>query len=267
MKSKIIVLAFICIALTFVGCGKSNESDNSDTYVEIEKDSNTIHKNNVFDIEKDYQEEKQEEKEESYNVVDPSINVGELSLQGTDSSVNWEIQGNDVVYNGVRFRDLYNCVQHLDLPCEQNTFINFIVKTLNTTTDVDCGYTNEKEFVYDEESTDIAIDFVLEDSDVYKKIKEKYDNTPANWTLTIFSGSSNLMIYGCDRYLVYDGAEDLVTVDMSEYSLDNVDTNGNTDISENSITESTDNTEDSDENSIDDTVDTTDNSTDVLNEE
>ena len=59
----------------------------------------------------------------------PQYDSSEITIENSDESVDFIIDGSNILYKGKIFNGLYDVVQQLELPCSQTTFINFIVKT------------------------------------------------------------------------------------------------------------------------------------------
>lgn len=221
LYKKILTLSITGITLLLSGCQSNNSVNNSNTDMVIapsfEIDNNTVKKENVWEqrtntIEKD--------------VRDPEVVVGELKIENSDNSVTWElVNDSDIVYNNITFKDLYSNIKHLDLPCDETTFINFIIKTYITKENtIFTSYVNDNEYVYNpevdgEDNVYITLDEGLQENDTYINLVNKYSNK-VNWSLTVYNEeyTSVGVIYGCSDYILYNGGTDTKEIDMSKYS-------------------------------------------------
>jgi hypothetical protein len=254
MKRTAVLCLLISICL--IGCGSTRTVDTDDyTPQQFSVDGSTARSQTIWQIENE-EAEAEEEETEDYVVVDPSLNVGELVLTGEDTTQKWEIDGNNIVYNGITFNNLYYCIQHVDLPCDETNFINFIVKTFTSKSDVNAYYINDLEET-DEDDTSIGIDYILEDSSEYINIRASHNNEPATWSISLSSDNINGTIYGCSSYLLYNGSDGTQEVDMSKYnySFDTDDTTNTveeTSVEESNTTETEEETTDIEEDTPDD---------------
>ena len=228
MKNKIVKKALAISLLTALLCGCSNQkevdSSNINSIVSFTKDSSTIKNDDVWIVKNTQQSISNND--EDVDVIDPLTIVGELKIENTDNTVSYYIDGGSIIYNNITFLNLKDCIDKLELPCDKNTFINFIIKTFTTESGtVSTYYYNDKEVDIDieslgEASTSIPLDDSLSDSEEYLRVKGEHNNVPVNWCLTLIDTVNNIegTIYGCDKYLMYSGSSKLHTVDMSEYN-------------------------------------------------
>lgn len=211
MKIKLAIM-FSIVTVLIMGCGASNE-------VEYSAGKFSIDRWTIREAEAWNAGNSNESSGNGNAVKDPNISTGELILEGNDASVKYEISGNDIIYKGITFHDLYYCVQHVQLPCDQNTFINFLVKTYQTKdSDVYSEYVNDYEFDTSSGEENITIHENFSDSSKYLALVDEYGKE-ANWTLTVYEYGykSPGMIIGCDKYLMYNGGSGEHTVDMSKF--------------------------------------------------
>ncbi|MBO5388938.1 MAG: hypothetical protein J6A59_12580 [Lachnospiraceae bacterium] len=216
---KLLNIILLCIFST-IGCGDAKQNNDMAVEIEFIKDGKTIRHDEVWQSAM-----KDDENNNSYDVSDPSIHFGEINLENSDTSRLYEIAGNDIVYNGVIYKDLYYNVQHLQLPCDMNTFINFIIKTYSTTSDkVLTYYVNDTEIdetLSEDIGAAISIDEELRDNKLYIELTEKY-NDIAKWSLSLYDedslGSSGIL-YGCESFLLYNGGSGVQSIDMSKYDF------------------------------------------------
>lgn len=219
MGSKIILNLILClIAINCIGCS-DNSRNSSDIIVKIEfnKDDKTVRNDEawLYDM-------KESDASSDYEVNEPQVNLGEIKLENSDDSVYYEVSGNDIVYNGVVYKDLYYNVQHLQLPCDINTFINFIIKTYDTNSnEVDTLYVNDTEASStesDDVGASISVDESLRDSDYYLQLVEKYNNV-AKWRLMLIDENDMGILYGCESFILYNGGNGVTEIDMNKYNF------------------------------------------------
>lgn len=224
MKRIILFIIGITFMLSIVGCqNKKSENEVNFTPSTFEKDSSTIKNSESWQFNRQPIINNNTDDNE---VVDPSINVGEIKIENTDGSKLFNIiEDRDIEYNGVVFKNLYSNIQHLELPCDQNTFINFVIKTYVTNSKhVNTEYLNDNEYMYNPEidgddNVYISIDEGLQESEYYNSLVKQY-NDKAIWSLTLYEDDySGLgIIYGCKSFILYSGGDTEQVVDMSEYN-------------------------------------------------
>lgn len=223
MKQRTLTLLSLSLSILTVtgmitGCSNTGLKDNDNKYTvkqEFGSDSNTMKKDNLqYQIE---EEQAQEDEETLENYEDDTINIGEIDIVNEDTSIDWEVDGDDIVYKDTRFNGLYKIHDRLQLPCDETTFINFIVKTLHGYGSlIDVHVETSFDENTDTEDTDISIDEALSELEDYNAIKESYDNTPATWRIVFnYDGNSKFM-FGSSKYIIYNGSGDLITVDMDQ---------------------------------------------------
>lgn len=223
MKQRTLTLLSLSLSILTVtgmitGCSNTGLKDNDNKYTvkqEFGSDSSTMKKDNLqYQIE---EEQAQEDEETLENYEDDTINIGEIDIVNEDTSIDWEVDGDDIVYKDTRFNGLYKIHDRLQLPCDETTFINFIVKTLHGYGSlIDVHVETSFDENTDTEDTDISIDEALSELEDYNAIKESYDNTPATWRIVFnYDGNSKFM-FGSSKYIIYNGSGDLITVDMDQ---------------------------------------------------
>jgi hypothetical protein len=227
MRKSVVIGMIAVLCLTGCGSTKIGGSSSNSEYkpATFEVDDSTI-RNEVYDyIEENNKIEEAEKEQEAIQeaiqqtVVDPNITVGELAISNQDTSEDFEISGDDIIYNGITYKGLNEALNHMEYPTDRTTFINFILKTFNQTTNnvVYCNCVNDVEEDLKEDSTNLDIDVQLDESEVYRQIKAAHNNEPAIWTLSIWSDITAGSIYGCSEYLIYNGTDSLYEVDMSQF--------------------------------------------------
>lgn len=148
--------------------------------------------------------------------------VGELILNNNDNSVDYQlINGYDIEYNGRVYHGLYEAATRLDMPYSSNTFINFVLKTYNTSANVIFViYSSD----LDKKDDDVAISAYDEAKDLigYDRIASKYGED-INWYISIHErlDKNAATLYGCSKYIIYQGNNEGVTIDMSKYDSGN----------------------------------------------
>lgn len=233
-SNKIILsLMIISSGLILTACAEKNNTS-YDKVVPFEVDENTVHKNeyndwikaqtdeNIEIIEQEAPEDNKVGREDNGITLYARDNVlGELILSGNDNSKEWTIENEtDVNYYGVVFHDLYKCVNNLDIPCESNTFINFIIKTYQSSdSDIYVQFRNDKD---ENETADdlMTVHDSLDGISGYAELINQYNGKKVTWEINLLSrGSSDaITIYGCDKYMAYKGSIDTINIDME--SLD-----------------------------------------------
>lgn len=219
---KVLAGAILISVLTLSGCAndsnKSNTSENNYITPIFEVDSNTIKNENIWQMVNNLSTT---EDTDDYEVVEPeefdNISMHEIKLLNSDNSTNYEIAGSDIKYNGTTFVGLYNAVTNCELPCDINTFINFIVKTYYTNEDtIYIAYSNDN-LPKGEDDTALNLSESLSDNNYYHTFEEKY-NQGVNWSISLMGLNENVSgtLYGCNQYIIYYGTKD-IEIDMSKY--------------------------------------------------
>ena len=150
----------------------------------------------------------------------PDYSVAEITLLGNDNTTEYVILGEDIIYRGVTFDNLATIVNQIQQPYDLNTFINFIVKTVDSYGEdeifMSLTVDEENEVNEDNGSNDemgvgasMTLDEQLSSDIGYNEIKNKHDNTPVIWSLSLYTGNlkHNYNLYGCNKYLIYNGSE------------------------------------------------------------
>lgn len=222
MKRKSLIVAMSLITLL---CGCTNSHSNS-TVKTFKKDDNTLTREaasawivNENTTAKDESEGLEKDRHDNGVEIHERDNlVGELILDNNDNSVDYQvINGSDVVYNGRTYRGLYGAATQLAMPYKSTTFINFVLKTYNTSA-------NEIFVLYssdlDKKEDDVIVSAYSEAKDLlgYDKIASKYGED-INWYINIHErlNKNAATLYGCSKYIIYQGNSDNVTIDMSKY--------------------------------------------------
>jgi hypothetical protein len=246
-----IAIAAAIYAMTGIslsGCGKSNNY-NADDYTKqvFERDGSTI------------SDATQKQYNEYAGVVDDTVYSGNTSSEGLtgDSEANriatqsynedtytaevtienasgeaaYTVNGNDVIYNGVTYSNLYVNALKCESPYSTEDFINFILYLYPAPNTGDMVYTvpyivSEEEGIDIPEGADSNVSVSLEDglseSADYMRLVDKY-NDHAAWSLEIyqFGGKDKLKLVGCKSFIASLSSVDDVVVDLSDMDLTN----------------------------------------------
>lgn len=256
MKIKIYII--MLASLMLVGCEQSDNVNNSvndidNEIIQFSTDENTI---KISEIPEDIREDENSKNYNDYTVQDTTF--GEMKINGTDSSIEYEIDGADIIYKGIRYKGLYEAATNIEIPCDASTFINFMIKCTSIDEDVVITYINENKQTDIEESInyeDTTISFLddLSYMPEYIEIKDKYGKD-VTCCVEVLNTSGKLMaaLYSCDSYITYIGDSSPIEVDMSKYC-----NNSETDVDKTIENESTeiidDNTEELEDDNMEDT--------------
>ena len=220
---KIWLLVMLMILVTLTACENIKLDNNSDKDIYLapsfEVDNMTVRQNNEWNIKQEIQEEIDESTVKTEQ--DIKVDVGEIQLENTDTSVDYVIDGNDILYNNIRFKGLNNAINSVTTPYDTNTFINFIVKTYSTSEpDVLVNYNIDDGGDIVEEGIGESFtlhESLMADSVDYQIIYNKYGEK-AYWQIILDSGKTEEfgMLYGCKSYVMYQGSGNLV-IDMNEF--------------------------------------------------
>lgn len=226
MRNKKLASLILVSTILLSGCGQTIKASDSDYIPQtFYKDENTMRvadeKSWLLDS---YEQSNNDSASYNQNVTDEGLSnrpedteFGEIELIGEDATTPWEIVNNtDIVYKGTTFHDLYTCVNSIELPYTKETFINFILKTYETSElDVWTECRNDNEETIDDI---IKVSEVLEGTDGYIDLVNKYGQE-VNWELKLFctGGKNPGYIYGCSQYIMRRGSTDVAEVDMSTF--------------------------------------------------
>ena len=146
-----------------------------------------------------------------------SSTLGLLEVLGEDLSVDYVRENDDITYNGVIYKGLGLAADKTPVPCGKETFINFVVKTFAPKgTEVNVQVTLDSEI--DPDSTRIRTDegVAAQYGDKYTAISSKF-GADVNWNMLIEEKDRQVIIYGCNQYMLQCGTDNTVSVDMSKY--------------------------------------------------
>ena len=250
MKRKNLIVVSLSIAMAMLSACSNGHKDvqyTEKTYPinVFELDENTVSVANQGNFlsdaeieEANRQSQYQQSTGDNHNHEEPS--GGELIIENNDTTENYEIDGENIIYNNKKFNNLYTVVNSIELPYDTNTFINFIVKTVEPSREeVACSVDTDLE---PEEEYEIPILDVLAEQAIYQKLKSQY-NEEVQWCITINDYGNTITIYGCSSYAFLLDTYNDVVVDMSEYDP-NTNTNAeNTDTNDENIEDKGENNE------------------------
>ena len=189
----------------------------------------------------------------SYGNNGKSLGMGELILTGNDKTEYYIIDGNDIIYDGVRFKGLNEALDKCKAPYEKQNMVNFIVKTFNPPHYViDCTYENDE--LDTDDMNSVSVDASLEaEYNGYASIVNKYGGKRATWRINMYDDSNMRLrasLVGNDKFIIFRGDKNVANIDMEslayvkprffdipEYLIENSDTNENNVSSEGSDTE------------------------------
>jgi hypothetical protein len=227
---KKLSIGLICtLAIVLTACGNIVEQDQTEnststeityTFQKFELDSRTIRNADETKVKLELSNEnfdKSANEENNY-----TIPIGELTIENADTTQNFTIDGDDVIYKDITYTGLYKNTVDLPKPCDEITFINFILKNyaadgserISTSSCIETDYYSDEA-----DSVDYTIDEDFSDDDRYVELREKYGE-PAIWKLFIYtaSGKNRIEIYGCSSYMFLLNTNQDITVDMGKYN-------------------------------------------------
>ena len=211
----------------------TNTSDSNTNTSEstVDNSTETLTNNNQAyfsnDLNHDPEIAKQKELERQLFGDNYSAAISEVTLENTDSSVNYEIVGDDIIYDGVTFHNLFPAVTAVQTPYDTNTFINFLIKCFDTVgqKDVYAFYSRDEDMLVEGDDAGAPMTTSESASELkgYQEIKDKY-NADVTWSLSMNTpdNSNSVTLYGCGSYLTYQGMKPL-TVDMSQFDTSEFD--------------------------------------------
>lgn len=223
-----------------------SNSDNSESTEENNTGATTNNSQAYFsnDLNHDPEIAKQKELERQLFGENYSAAISEITIENVDNSVNYEIVGNDIIYDGVTFHDLFPAVTAVKAPCDTNTFINFLVKCFDPMglKDVYASYERDEDLVAEGEDVGAPMTTSETASELkgYQEIRDKY-GADVTWSLGLRTqdNSNSVSIYGCESYLTYQSMKPL-TVDMSQFDTSEFDKTDTPETEETQGTEETD---------------------------
>lgn len=226
MKNKLItILSLICTSLLLSSCG-TNNSSSSRIIKNFERDSYTK-KISLSNYVSDDKTTIDNDNEYSGGYGDT---LAEITLIGQDNSVTYDvIDGADIKYKGLVFKNLYANIQKIDTNYDKNTLINFLIKTFESKSSLIYTVltTNTVEGA-DSDIEAVTFDEMLSGVDRYSEVKHKYDEE-VSWMLQFIDSESRreVQIFGAKSYILLTANGVSSDIDMTKYdsSINNSDAN------------------------------------------
>lgn len=234
-KNKLLVLLVIS-TLMLTSCRQENSTHRTEKYtpIFINIDSNTVRVKDEY-IVNEINNNTSSGANNTYNNVNEQENVfvsNEVKIEGS-VNVDWTVLENgSIIYKGITYHNLYNNVSQLDMPCDKNAFIKFILTTFKTrdsdiysliditgTTNVSTN-TEKAEEPIDIEDTDI-LDSELQENPNYISLCNKYDDH-VTWQFTIYEYGMKHFgnIYGCKSFIMCENIGKDRTITFNEIIQD-----------------------------------------------
>ena len=227
MKKRLLITILLCSVIGLTACGDKHDKPtyNASNYPinSFNKDNNTVsvvNQNNFLTdqeiAEINAQSALNTNEEFDYEYTEPD--GGELVLENEDTTTDYEIQEDgSITYKEKTFHGLYNAMQSIEIPYDENTFINFLIKTINA----EDTYINVYRQTDELEEFDVSMFEFYKGNSTYNSMIDKY-NTEPEWCLDIGlvdgdSVSKHTYIYGCSAYVFLLDADNDIVIDMSEY--------------------------------------------------
>lgn len=153
----------------------------------------------------------------SYGSNGKTLGMGEVILKGTDSTAYYIIDNDDIIYDGVRFKNLNKALDACKAPYSKENMINFIVKTFNPPHYIiECTYENDEEDTTDMNSVPVDSSLELEFTN-YASIVNKYGGKRAVWRINLYSADNMRLrasLVGNDKFVLFRGDKNIAEIDM-----------------------------------------------------
>lgn len=256
----LIAMSVLLTACSFSGEQEVKERDSSDfNPVDFSIGSDTVKKEDEHIWKFQRNSEQLAENSESVDYTeqtdgyDSAEHIGELVLNGNNTSSDWTVDGDDIVHANRRYYELNSSVQQAQSPYDKNTMINFILEMYEArenevyTNYIDYSNTSTGEELENDdgsENTNMTIDELLEGSSKYLELKEKY-NDSATWVIEIctYGGKNKAQIIGCKSFMCLMNTDEDIVIDMNDSSVDNAESQDNTEQQQESDEEQQEGTE------------------------
>ncbi len=220
MNKNVIVILLISTCLTACpskGGGSIIGSKSSDdvAITAFEVDGSTVkmkYRSNIVASEKSRvaENENQQLQEEIVNTNEDHLrtSIGKVTLNGEDNSTSYEIDGDNIKYNGKTFYNLASVANKISTPYSKSTFINWVLKCVNyTANDIVISYDSRTESHEDDYMNfDELISF-----DGAVSNTSKFD-----WLLEIHNGTQVISFVG-NSSEIYTVGGTAIEVDMTQY--------------------------------------------------
>lgn len=218
-KSIAIVLATMCLVSA---CGSNDiasaieQNDTSETSIKtFEVDGSTVRMQYIDNVKAsmDNVETNQEEQELQNEIAETNdenkpTSIGLVTLVGEDNSTDYEVQGDNIIYNGRTFTNLNSVIDRISTAYSRNTVVNWILKCFDYSADeVVIMYVSrydevgEDELPFDEQ---ISFDGAIANT-------SKFD-----WLLEIHNGTQVISFVG-NQTEIYNVDGTPIEIDMSQY--------------------------------------------------
>lgn len=230
------------IATTACSKTKGNNESKAVQYFELDAYSQSLH--NQSSDSQDTQDTQQDANTENNDDSSSYSNtLALITLVNNDNSQDYTAEGNDIVYKGTRYVNLYNVINGINTNYDKNTLINFIVKTFNAKSDtIYCDLIVDNISDADSDVEEITLDEQISDVKKYNDAKSQF-NENVSWMISMTESSDNSVkqIYGCSKYMLvtsdgidkeidmskYDSTLDTVTSESSEEVTEDTESNNN----------------------------------------
>jgi hypothetical protein len=209
---KIRAILLIMVCLIQCGCGNIEENNKINEIVirQFEIDSNTVSihsgsradNNDSGDNDWDDNDGDDDTDTEDNNETDNKDKIDNTSIitfEGESSELLGEISGDDVIYNGIKYMNLYFNLSLVELPCDMTSMINFILMNFKADNYIIANLVkntgNEDE---------VQICELVTDSIKYDEAVKKY-GCDVEWLLSLINSKGEcIQIFGCNKYLMIE---------------------------------------------------------------
>lgn len=258
MTKHIAVLLLVGTSLLLCSCGtnnsgSANSSDNTEKRMiqTFERDNYTLKIGSDY-VEVSSEQDTEEDETTKLSAHGYDTTLAEITLVGDDNSVAYEIvDGTDIKYNGILFKNLYTNINSIDTNYNRNTLINFIIKTYNANSSLIYTFLTKDEI--DAEDSDVqstTLDELIDYVPNYQIAKNNHGEA-VTWMLTLTDSEtrSEVQMYGCNSYIILTSDGNNTEVDMTTYDSGVIksETTGVDNVTEENTTESAEENEENEE--------------------
>lgn len=231
-KRSIIIGLSLISMICLYGCKESQES--GDTTGESKPSINTfVADNNTISVKEEAEkfsklpeDEMQAYREEIARLEKENSYLSELKITGEDNQIDYEVSGDDIIYNNRVFENLNACVDNMEYTLSRESMINMLVKSFDNNTDrVVCTISNDKVDRAVEEASILAdpnyestmtyLEDILYEFNGYSDIVNRHNGEKAFWMLSMESQNSVGHIYGSSTYMLCRSKQD-ITINLDE---------------------------------------------------
>lgn len=216
-KKLLAVMIVLCTALS-TGCNNSGSS-NTSTTASVNRFEVDITTHRINNYEEEY-ESTTSGSNGGTSDIHSGNTLGEIEITGEDKSEEYKIDGENIIYNEVTYKGLYSAISNIEFPNDEQTFINFLVKTFNPTSDiVNVIYVTDYDRTEDAFSTSLSQQLEMEWKE-YSDVKSKY-GSDVMWMLRLYEPSDErvAMLYGNKDYILYQGKSGALEINMNNYNI------------------------------------------------